>query len=65
MNTNPKQYIVIIEQCDDTPIIGKMTKEEILNLKNTSDGTGWMVIDGEILKSFDSQLQVNQLKDGV
>jgi len=34
-----------------------MTKKEVIEFNEVAGRDGWMLIDGQILKSFDSQFQ--------
>ena len=57
-----KTYLVFVfEREDSSPVVKRLTKEEILDLSKESHYGDFMVIDGNIVKSFDQRLNQNQL----
>jgi hypothetical protein len=57
-----KTYMVLVLEEEDTPpVIKRMTKKEVIEFNELHGRDGWMLIDGDILKTFDSQFQVKLL----
>ena len=58
----PKLFFVVIEECDASPQIERMTREEIIEMDKKCGGEGYAVFDGDLLKSLNSRLQANLLR---
>jgi len=55
-------YLVLIGQCDDEPIIRRMTGIEICDMVSQEKSqTGIAIIDGTLLKSFDNKIDITKL----